>query len=80
MLENTVPNLSAPEMTALVGRALGANYDGSQHGVFTNRHSSLTNDYFVHPLDLNTLTVSNMEDVFEGRDRKSGQLKWLATG
>ncbi len=76
-------NLSAPEMTALVGgmRALGANYDGSQHGVFTNRQGSLTNDYFVNLLDLNTSwkAVSNMEDVFEGRDRKNGQLKWLAT-
>jgi len=75
--------LTAPEMTVLVGglRALNANYDGSKHGVFTSRPETLTNDYFVNLLDLNTTwkSVSDHQDVFEGRDRKTGDLKWTGT-
>lgn len=75
--------LTAPEMTVLVGglRALNANFDGSKHGVFTDRPETLTNDYFVNLLDLNTTwkSVSDHQDVFEGRDRKSGELKWTGT-
>ncbi len=75
--------LTAPEMTVLIGglRVLNSNYDGSKHGVFTNRPESLTNDYFVNLLDLNTTwkSVSDHQDVFEGRDRKTGELKWTGT-
>lgn len=75
--------LTAPEMTALIGgmRMLGTNYDGSAHGVFTSTPGKLTNDYFVHLLDLNTqwTPVSDHKDVFEGRDRSSGKVKWSAT-
>ncbi|MBK8567264.1 MAG: catalase/peroxidase HPI [Saprospiraceae bacterium] len=75
--------LTAPEMTALVGgmRALGANYDGSQNGVFTKRPGQLTNDYFVNLLDMRTTwrAASDAQDVFEGRDRASGDLKWIGT-
>ena len=75
--------LTAPEMTVLVGglRALNANFDGSKHGVFTDRPETLTNDFFVNLLDLNTTwkSVSDHQDVFEGRDRKSGELKWTGT-
>ena len=72
--------LTAPEMTALVGgmRVLNTNADQSQHGVFTNRAESLTNDFFVNLLDLGT-EWSNGGDVFEGRDRGTGELKWTAT-
>ncbi len=74
--------LTAPEMTALVGgmRALNANYDGSKHGVFTDRPGTLTNDYFVNLLDMNTKwsATSDDQDTFEGRDH-SGNLKWTAT-
>lgn len=72
--------LTAPEMTVLVGglRVLGANYDGSAHGVFTKRPATLTNDFFVNLLDMNTKwEVSG--DAYEGRDRKSGDVKWTAT-
>jgi catalase-peroxidase len=76
-------SLSAPELTALVGgmRVLRTNFDGSQHGVFTDRHESLTNDFFVNLLDLSTTwkAVSEEEYVFEGRDRKTGDLKWTGT-
>ena len=75
-------NLTAPEMTALVGgmRALGANSGGSQHGVFTNRPGSLSNDFFTSLLDMSTQwQPSDTEGVFEGRDRQSGDLKWTAT-
>ncbi|HEX5845858.1 MAG TPA: catalase/peroxidase HPI [Rhodoplanes sp.] len=72
--------LTAPEMTVLVGglRVLGANVGQSQHGVFTKRPGTLTNDFFVHLLDMGTTwkAASDAEDVFEGRDRKSGELKW----
>jgi catalase-peroxidase len=76
-------NLTAPEMTALVGgmRALNANYDGSKHGVFTSRPGVLTNDFFVNLLDFSTTwkAVSDAKDVFEGRDRKTGAVKWTGT-
>jgi catalase-peroxidase len=75
--------LTAPEMTVLVGgmRALDANYDGSRHGVFTNRPGTLTNDFFVNLLDMGTQwqPVDADEEVFEGRDRKTGALKWTGT-
>ncbi|MBL8564405.1 MAG: catalase/peroxidase HPI [Hyphomicrobiaceae bacterium] len=75
--------LSAPEMTALVGglRVLGANYGGTKHGVFTSRPGTLSNDFFVNVLDMATTwkATSDAKDVFEGRDRKSGAVKWSAT-
>jgi catalase-peroxidase len=75
--------LTAPEMTVLVGgmRALNANLGRSRHGVFTKRPEALTNDFFVNLLDMGTewQAVSDAGDVFEGRDRKTGQLKWTAT-
>src|SRR5574338_72817 len=75
--------LSAPEMTVLVGglRALGANAGGSQHGVFTKRPQTLTNDFFVNLLDMGTTwkPASDAGDSFEGRDRKTGELKWTGT-
>ena len=75
--------LTAPEMTVLVGgmRALGANYDGSAHGVLTDRPGQLTNDYFVNLLDLGTTwsDTDGNEMVFEGRNRKTGEVKWTGT-
>jgi catalase-peroxidase len=75
--------LTAPEMTALVGgmRVLNANVGGSPHGVFTKRPESLTNDFFSNLLDMGTewKPVSPEAEVFEGRDRKSGELKWTGT-
>ncbi|NYH16198.1 catalase/peroxidase HPI [Paraburkholderia bryophila] len=75
--------LSAPELTALLGgmRVLNANYDGSQHGVFTKRLETLTNDFFVNLLDMGTewKPVSDEKDVFEGFDRATGALKWTGT-
>jgi catalase-peroxidase len=75
--------LTAPEMTVLVGgmRVLKANYGGAQHGVFTKRPEALSNDFFVNLLDMHTewKPVSNGTDVFEGRDRKTGELKWTGT-
>ena len=75
--------LTAPEMTVLVGgmRALGANYSKSQHGVFTGRPNALTNDFFVNLLDMGTVwqPTSADADVFEGRDRATGVLKWTGT-
>jgi catalase-peroxidase len=75
--------LTAPEMTVLVGgmRVLNANFGQSQHGVFTKRPETLTNDYFVNLLDMGTTwkAVSEADDVFEGRDRKTGKLKWTGT-
>ncbi|MFO1271959.1 MAG: catalase/peroxidase HPI [Rubrivivax sp.] len=72
--------LTAPEMTVLVGglRVLGANSGGRAHGVFTTRPGTLTNDFFVHLLDMGT-EWKPAGDEFEGRDRKSGALKWKAT-
>ncbi len=75
--------LTAPEMTVLVGgmRALNANVGKSQHGVFTKRPEALTNDFFVNLLDMGTewKAVSDAKDVFEGRDRRTGQVKWTGT-
>ena len=75
--------LTAPEMTVLIGgmRVLGANYGGSQHGVFTRRPEALTNDFFANLLDMRTVWRATAEDdgVFEGRDRVTGELEWTAT-
>ncbi len=75
--------LTAPEMTVLVGgmRVLNANFGQSSHGVFTKRPETLTNDFFVNLLDMGTewKPTSNDADVFEGRDRKSGEVKWTGT-
>ncbi|MGB3199384.1 MAG: peroxidase family protein, partial [Nodosilinea sp.] len=76
-------NLSAPEMTALVGglRVLATNADGSKHGVFTDRPETLSTDFFVNLLDLGTTWKATSEDEieFEGSDRKTGAQKWTAT-
>ena len=70
-------------MTVLLGgmRVLNTNFGKSQHGVFTKRPEMLTNDFFVNLLDMNTVwkATSEDEDVFEGRDRESGKLKWTGT-
>jgi catalase-peroxidase len=75
--------LTAPEMTALVGgmRVLDANYNQSKHGVFTDRPGVLSTDFFVNLLDMSTEWKANSEEeeVFEGRDRASGDLKWTGT-
>ncbi len=75
--------LTAPEMTVLVGgmRVLNANFGQSRHGVFTKRPETLTNDFFVNLLDMGTTwkATSEDEDVFEGRDRATGELKWTGT-
>lgn len=75
--------LTAPEMTVLVGgmRALSANYDGSKHGIFTDKKDQLTNDFFVNLLDMSTewKAADSTKETFEGRDRKSGKLKYTAT-
>ena len=76
-------NLSAPELTVLLGgmRALNANAGGSKQGVFTDRPETLTNDFFVNLLDMGTewAATSDAEEAFEGRDRKSGELRWTAS-
>jgi catalase-peroxidase len=75
--------LTAPEMTVLVGglRALGANAGQSKHGVFTKQSETLTNDFFVNLLDMRTQwqPLAGSEDVYEGRDRKTNQVKWTGT-
>ena len=75
--------LTAPEMTVLVGgmRVLNANFGQSRHGVFTKRPETLTNDFFVNLLDMSTVwqATTEDEDVFEGRDRATGELKWTGT-
>jgi catalase-peroxidase len=75
--------LTAPQMTVLVGgmRALNANFGQSKHGVFTKRPETLTNDFFVNLLDMDTTWQASptSDGVFEGRDRATGQLKWTAT-
>jgi catalase-peroxidase len=75
--------LTAPEMTVLLGgmRVLNANFGQSPHGVFTKRPEGLTNDFFVNLLDMGTTwkAASKDGDVFEGRDRKTGELKWTGT-
>ncbi|MEM6725088.1 MAG: catalase/peroxidase HPI [Bacteroidota bacterium] len=76
-------NLTAPEMTALFGglRAININWDGSNHGVFTDRPGALSTDYFVNILDMNTKwEATNAEETaFEGKDRKTGTVKWTGT-
>ena len=75
--------LTAPEMTVLIGglRVLNTNYKQSKHGVFTNRPETLSNDYFVNLLDMSTewKPISKDADVFEGKDRKTGKVKWTGT-
>jgi catalase-peroxidase len=76
--------LTAPEMTVLIGgmRALNANFQQSQHGVFTDRPETLSNDFFVNLLDMSTewKPSGSAENVYEGHDRRTGELKWTATG
>ena len=75
--------LSTPEMTALLGgmRVLNANAGQSEHGIFTDRPETLTNDFFVNLLDISTVwkATSDSEDLFEGRDRESGALRWTGS-
>lgn len=75
--------LTAPEMTVLIGgmRVLDTNFDNAKHGVFTDNPGKLTNDYFVNLLDVNTTWTATSEhkDVFEGRDRNNGAVKWTGT-
>jgi len=75
--------LTAPEMTVLIGgmRVLNTNFDKAQHGVFTRRPETLTNDFFVNLLDMSTewKPTSDDPDVFEGRDRATGERKWTGT-
>jgi catalase-peroxidase len=75
--------LTAPEMTVLVGglRVLNTNVGQSRHGVFTQRPGALTNDFFLNLLDMRTewKAASDAKDVFEGRDRKTGELQWTGT-
>jgi len=75
--------LTAPEMTVLIGgmRVLNTNFGQIQHGIFTHRPEALTNDFFVNLLDMGTewTAVSDAKDLFEGRDRKTGKVKWTAT-
>ena len=75
--------LTAPQMAVLVGgmRVLDTNAGGTRHGVLTHRPEALTNDFFVNLLDMSTVwdTVSKDPDLFEGRDRSSGKVKWTAT-
>ena len=74
-------NLTAPEMTVLVGglRVLGANAGNSKHGVFTKRPETLTNDFFVNLLDMSTEWSPAGDNVYEGRDRKTNEVKWSGT-
>ncbi|PYQ59994.1 MAG: catalase-peroxidase, partial [Acidobacteria bacterium] len=76
-------NLTAPEMTVLIGgmRVLNANFRQSQHGVFTQRPETLSNDFFVNLLDMSTEWKASASDanVYEGRDRATGKVKWTAT-
>jgi catalase-peroxidase len=75
--------LSTPEMTVLIGglRVLGANHGATKHGVFTEKVETLTNDFFVHLLDMRTAwkPMSDAAEVYEGRDRATGDVKWTAT-
>ena len=75
--------LTAPEMTVLLGgmRVLGTNYNGSNNGVFTDQPGKLTNAYFVNLLDLNTSwrSISDDQNLFEGKDKKTGDVKWTGT-
>ena len=76
-------NLTAPELIVLIGglRVLDTNFDGSKHGVFTQKPETLTNDFFLGLLDLGVTwkATSEAQDVFEGRDRKTGKVKWSGT-
>ena len=76
-------NLTAPEMTVLLGgmRSMDLNYDGSDHGILTDKPGALTNDFFAHLLSMETKWEAQGEDkmLFEGRDRQTGELKWTAT-
>lgn len=76
-------NLTAPEMTVLIGgmRMMNTNWDNSSHGVFTERPEVLSNDFFVNLLDMGTAwkSVDDQKEIFEGHDRKTGQLKWTGT-
>jgi catalase-peroxidase len=76
-------NLTAPEMTVLLGglRVININFDGSKHGVFTKREGTLTNDFFVNVLDVSTqwTATDHKGESFEGKDRKSGAVKWTGT-
>jgi catalase-peroxidase len=76
-------NLTAPEMTVLIGgmRVLNTNFDQSHHGVFTNTPGTLTNDFFANLISFDTTwkATSASQDVFEGRDRSTGEIKWTAT-
>jgi catalase-peroxidase len=75
--------LTVPEMTALIGgmRALGANAGGVEHGIFTDNPGTLTNDFFVNLLSMDTQWIksSEMDGIYEGRDRETGEVKWTAT-
>ena len=75
--------LTAPELTVLVGglRAININHEDSKHGVLTDKPGTLSNDFFVNLLDMGTVwkATSEERDVFEGRDRKSGEVKWTGT-
>jgi catalase-peroxidase len=75
--------LTAPEMTALVGgmRVLNTNFDSSNHGVFTKNPETLTNDFFINGMDLGTKwsATSDKQETFEGRNRKTGEVKWTGT-
>jgi catalase-peroxidase len=72
---------TAPEMTVLLGglRVLGANHGGAKHGVFTDHPGTLTNDFFVNLLDMNTTWQASGDGVYEGRDRKCDAVKWSGT-
>jgi len=73
--------LTGPEMTVLVGglRVLGANADGDKHGVFTKKPGTLTNDFFVNLLDMGTQWQPSGDNTYEGRDRKTNEIKWTGT-
>jgi catalase-peroxidase len=75
--------LSAPEMTVLVGgmRVMDTNFDKSKHGLLTKRPGVLTNDFFINLLDMSTawMPTSESKEIFEGRDRKTGALKWTGS-
>jgi catalase-peroxidase len=73
--------LTGPEMTALIGgmRALDANFEQSKHGVFTDRPEALTTDFFVNLLDMGTEWSQSADNVYEGRDRGTGEVRWTAT-
>ncbi len=82
MLDRTqLMGLTAPEMTVLVGgmRVLGTNYDGTKHGVFTEREGELTNDFFVNLTDMNDTWKPAENNLYEIRDRKTDKLRWKAT-